>query len=259
MAVDYERIRRLIEEEIRSQLRKGREVGSPKVIFLLCAGRGEVEEVYSQIGEVWRKAEGVVALISHSAEGSFDPVRFRARAGDVPLLYAKAVERPEALLEEAKVVCLAVPSLNTVAKVAMGVEDSVPSMLLGLAIGKGILVVVCQEGALSERELRSPRAILLRRHLSSLSMQGARVVPPPQIASTVLGLLAARGSNPGMSSLWAGTGVGRGRPIVTEATVVEALERGKKVLTVPKGAIVTPLASETAKLKGLKIQKAKED
>ncbi|HIE08314.1 MAG TPA: hypothetical protein EYP65_00525 [Armatimonadetes bacterium] len=251
MAVDYERIRRLIEEEIRRQLRK-EGATSPKVLFLVCAGRGEVEAIYDQIGEVARKAEGVAVLLSHSAEEVFNLRGLTARAGEVPVLRASEVGRPEALLEEAKVVCLAVPSLNTVAKVATGIEDSVPSAILGLAIGRGVPVVVCQEGALSEREMRSPRAMLFRRHLSALSMQGARVVPASQLARAVLGVLAVSGSNPGPLSPWAG----RGRPVVTEAMVLEAIGRGEKVLRVPGSAIVTPLAEETAKLRGLKIERA---
>ncbi len=247
MAIDYERLRRLIEEEIRRQVRQEAQVKSPTVLFLICAGRGEADRILEQIGEVARKAKGVAVLLSESASEVFDLSRLRARAGDVPVIRATEVRRPEELLAQAKVVCVAVPSLNTLSKIALGIEDSVPTRIVGEALSRGITVLLCPDAILSGEERRTGRGGLVNRHLPSLAMQGIRTVSGAQIASTVLRLVS--GANPSPRG---------GRPIVTEADILEALSRGQKVITVPSNAIVTPLAEETAKLKGVRIERGEK-
>lgn len=45
-----------------------------------------------------------------------------------------------------------------------------------------------------------------------------------------------------------------GKPLITEASVLDALRAGRDVLAVPPGALITPLARDVARARGLRIE-----
>lgn len=142
--------------------------------------------------------------------------------------------------------CFPDVSANTLAKSALGIQDSVPSRGIGHAIGaaRPCLFVESQEAPFAGP--RSTRHSKLR----ELTLRGATLTTSEQFATTLHEQLLACAGSPGLVP---GSQV---RRIITAEDIVAASRQGLAELVVESDAILTDHAVEEAERHGIMLRRA---
>lgn len=139
-------------------------------------------------------------------------------------------------------------SSNTLNKTALGIEDSIPSRAIGLAVrsGKPCVFVECLPSPPPTVELS--RLELIRK----LERRGARLACPDSLLRVL-----HEATRPPEEKFFRPPPVRPSprRLVITGDDVYEAAKRGQKELRVPADAIVTSLAYEDAVRRGLTIRR----
>lgn len=201
--------------------------------------------------------EIIAGLAQHAASIGYLPSRsFRAAnagAGVDYLKNLKAIDLPKCerglseIVRGAAWILAPDVSPNTLNKTAMGIEDSLPSAAIGMALrwGKPCVLLEC---ASVPTTVALERLELIRR----LERRGARRASPDSVLRILHETL-----NPPAAQEFAPPPVKPipKRAIITGEDVYEAARRGQKELLVPADAIVTSQAHEDAARRGLTIRR----
>jgi hypothetical protein len=153
--------------------------------------------------------------------------------------------------EPYRAVVVAALSRAEAAKVALVQTDTLFSSLVCQALWEGRPVVVARDGTLEWAHGRMGGAALeatVEAHLQRLATYGARVVPASELAKAVQSAVA---NEP--TSQRANEPTSR-RPVITAQEVEEAVE----YLVVRPDAIITPLAWDVARKRGVQIRREAE-
>ena len=138
-------------------------------------------------------------------------------------------------------------SVGLMAKLALLIADepAVEAALHALLHGKPVLAVTDSVDFLLAHEAQYPRGVLevIRSHRRGLQGLGIRLLRSGELAAE---LKAALGKAPPPVA-------GGSRPVVTREDVENVGRQGQKSVIFPRGAIITPLAWETASRLGISI------
>lgn len=157
----------------------------------------------------------------------------------------------------AEIVAVPVLTQNAAAKVALGIRDSLVTNLLAGAIIMGRKLVACSESTMPWSGPPAYRRTIAD-YLERLRSYGIQLVPTPSLAAACLGQPAMPGPAAAGSTLSSarapvsGPNQGR-RPVVTAAQVEAAFRCGQRSLRLPARAIVTPLARDEARERGVEL------
>ncbi|NLI74989.1 MAG: hypothetical protein GX442_00945 [Candidatus Riflebacteria bacterium] len=172
----------------------------------------------------------------------------RALAAGGPTFHEAEADRLLARLPLFDLLVVAPLSLNSLAKFALGLRDSLPARVFGAMadLGRPILL----EGSVLPREdsrLNPHFAKIYRRYWDTLRGGTITDFTRDTFAGVVGRLLRTRRALQGKPPLAAGRGV------LTRDDVLEAF-RAMQPLVVPRGALLTDLAREEAEARGVPLQ-----
>ncbi len=138
-------------------------------------------------------------------------------------------------------------SLNTLAKFALGIRDSFPTRVLGNAAEKGIPILLDGSAVPSGDSVMNPHlSKVYRRHWENVRCGTVSGFDPDSFSTAAATILRNRQElDHGFSS--------SNRPVVTRDDVILASQAMQPII-VPMGAIVTALAEEEARSRGIQIQ-----
>ncbi len=238
-------------------------------------------------------AEGVefIGYASWSAGRLIGFEKLSQAAGIREILTDQTLQSPQEVIQRAGLVILANPSQNLLVKVALGIRDTCATELLALALltGKPVLAPVglsdlvgdLGEGADTQGDsagerIPSPYCKMLEEYLARLTSFGIRFVPLDELVQGVVDWLkrpseaaasrfpASRHPN-GKPAFGAGKpafrGVGpdllegaRGRRVITREDILEAVQSGVLEMILQEDAIVTPLARDLSRERGIRLR-----
>lgn len=244
-------LRALIEREVRRQLGllEPAKTGPSLLVVWACSG-GEQPEGQAQLVALQRKGYVVrqyapVPGAGFQTQGSENGHSFLGADGHDPI----------ALLASCDVVVVPGIGWMEAARLALGLADAPGLQVVFAALVAGLPVVIASEGCLpaitvkgsSQQKARRQAIVqLFEGYVQRLRSFGARLVPVSSLATAVEAALApasvaspARAAGP--------------KQIVTGEDVLRALEASQAIV-VPEGSIVTALAADLAKAKGVAIE-----
>ena len=262
--MDLEALVTLIVEEVRRAL--GRQAAPPKRLLVVLTGApadpGRIATALSDLAASGRFA--ATLLLSRTAARRVDRRSLEQALGAGEILSEGDSPAPPTLAFGADLVLVPWLSLNSAAKLATGVCDTVATSVLMLALLRGIPVLACAEeldpeGPCLGSWARPAAALasLLRSHLATLRQFGIELIGSDDLTSAALA--AANRDKPESLTLASAAptaalpggqaGRGPGRPVITRADVEAALAAGNLGLLPPDG-VWTPLAREAARAAG---------
>ena len=138
-------------------------------------------------------------------------------------------------------------SLNSLAKFALGLQDSLPTRVLGAAVERGIPVLL-DDSALPPRDSAgNPHFIkVYRRHWEQVLTGLVHSFHAPDLEPVLDGILRHR------RDLTTGFAPHQGKEVITRDDVLAAA-RAMQPLRVARGTIITPLARDEAVERGVAI------
>lgn len=218
----------------------------PTVVAAFCGGRGGLSTALEQIREVAEKAR-VVGVLSPAAKEIVGADRLKDEAGAHEIVLPDSGAHPWDLAHRADVVAVAQVTRTTLARLALGLGDSLIASMVLHALWGGRPVVVAQDGvdpdlAACEEcdgsvDVARELVRLYDGYLERLATFGCQVIPAERLAEATCAALA--GETPGPHRPLST------RRVITEEDVRRASRRGETIDVT--GAVVTPLARDTAR------------
>ncbi|MBM3497295.1 MAG: hypothetical protein FJX74_01370 [Armatimonadetes bacterium] len=255
--MDDDRLRQLVAKQVRRALRPETSLASPPpapegagtVAALFCGGRGGLSTALAQVAGIAKLAR-VVAVLTPAAKEILGEDRLTREARVHEVVLPESRVSPWELIDRTEVIAVAQLTRTTLARIGLGLSDSLASTLVLTALWAGKPVVVAKDGVdpdLAARDASgaadAPRALvrLYEEYLDRLEAFGCHLVPAARLSETVLALLTGREpirERPLQS-----------RRVITEEDVQRAARRGESIDI--SRAIVTPLARDAARELGV--------
>ncbi len=258
--MDEDRLRQLVSEQVRRALRSDTAFeappsaaeGAPTTTAIFCGGRGGLSTALAQVGGIAKLAH-VVAVLTPAAKEIIGAERLTREARVHQIVLPDSRVSPWELIDRSQVLLVAQLTRTTLARIGLGLSDSLASTLVLNALWAGKPVVVAKDGVdpdLAARDASgapdAPRALarVYEEYLDRLEAFGCHVIPAARLSETVISLLTGREPT-------------RERPlqsrrVITEEDVQRAARRGES-LDVSR-AIVTPLARDAARELGVELR-----
>jgi hypothetical protein len=223
----------------------------PKCLAVFTGGVIGLEDVLTGLRELNQAGIEVVSLLSRSAEQIIGVDRIAAALDGAPVFSEDNPGPAGAMLQEVELVMVPVLTINTAAKVALGIADNLPTTVLRNAIimGKPLVAVknACDITDPKRTELghnRGPAVYtqLVQDYLVRLASFGFQIIAAPELASTVKGIIQPSTTTCKQDF--------RGKKLVTHEDILNLKEQGGTVI-IRTGTLVTPLARDVADKNGL--------
>jgi len=251
----------LFEKIVREVLRRLQEkVEQPKrALVLFTGGLIGLPQALDQLKKSQAEGWELVPVLSPAAEEVIGIARIKESLGTAEVFTSKNSPPPSQLLQGVEVVLVPVLTMNTAAKVALGLADTNVTTLISEAIMLGKSIIAARNAAdpnsPQRRELGmnkgpAPWVQMLAEYLGRLENFGIRLVDVEELTADICGrrgskvVLAAVGAQPEETKKAAG--------VVTRADVIRAWEEGRDLVLRPR-TIVTPLAREVAREYGVEL------
>jgi pyruvate/2-oxoglutarate dehydrogenase complex dihydrolipoamide acyltransferase (E2) component len=221
------------------------------VVAVICGGRGGLSKALEQTKAVAKQVD-VIGLMSPAAKEFIGEDRLRSEGGIREIVTLESGMSPGELVDRADIVLVAQLTRTTLARIGLGLSDSLPSSVVLTALWDGTPVVVARDGVDPDLAARDPEkaadaprelARLYAEYLTRVESFGCAVIAAEQIADTVLSMLTGR--EPRLERAM------KQRRVITEEDVRRAARRGESISVAR--AIVTPLARDVAKEMGVEL------
>jgi hypothetical protein len=212
--------------------------------------------------------------LSRSARTILTPERFRAFGADLPPASDADDADVDGLLDGNASVLVPLLSVTTAAKVACGIQDSLPSRLLARALERGMPVLAAFDGCCPDNPQRLARGFSvtdaykarLHANVAALKSYGIRLVVAGEMASVAAVLMAGRAPIPtaGFTAQIApptfSAEVSRekeapvgGKRIFSRA---DAMGYREEELRLGQDVLVTPLAADELRIRNVRLIQA---
>ncbi|MCX7017674.1 MAG: hypothetical protein NTY46_01505 [Candidatus Sumerlaeota bacterium] len=230
-------------------------------LLLLFMGREEPPgDFLAQIADLSQRQYSFSAAFSYSFKRFFKPEEvMRQLPGNTEYLASNCERELLSVANRCEGLLAPGISLNTAAKIARGMDDSIPTFHMTQMICEGKLVVIARDiaqmgRALRERRPNAPPAWLqtAEKPLHDMARMGVRFAPVVELAAVVADAFhIAPNETPAR--------LARQRPVtkrefVTAEDVIRAQAMNQKTLTHSPDAIVTSEAREHAERIGIALQ-----
>lgn len=205
--------------------------------LLLCPARAT--ELSGPVYEALRKLDvgWLVAVWPGFPEAQVD----RALGGRP---WRPATGSPDDLVRSVEAVVLPSLTLELLPRLAILLGDLPPVQMAIAGLVQGVPVLAASEepDRFRRHAARLPSGLtaVVRQHLQTVESLGVRLYPAEALAQQL-----------GQSSVPARS---QGRDVITEEDLLRAVQAGQQVFEVAPGAIVTPLARETARVRGIEVR-----
>jgi hypothetical protein len=247
--MDANELREIVEAEVRRAFAAGESTDSP-VLAVFDGSLVGLSAAVQQLAALAAERFVLTAVLSPCAEPLISRDLLRSQARVARILTARDRLNVAQLVQESVAVVVPVLSRTTLAKVANGIADTLTADVIthSLLLGKPVVAVrnaADPDGPESPSGAAGTVPDALRRlwseHVDAARSFGVRFVDASELAAAVKAAL-------GPSSPEAGLG---GKTVITEADVVAASAAGE--LHAAAGAIITPLARDTAAQLGVRL------
>ena len=166
----------------------------------------------------------------------------------------------DALLDGCSVLLVPTLSINSAAKIATGVRDSIPSRLVARALERGITVVAASDGCCPDNLQRIASGFRvaeaykeqLRANLEALQRYGIRLARAEKLAHAVRKMnVAVVPAVPAVSTIDAGGAlVAAGKRVFSRSDAVQCRE---SVLRLGRNVLVTSLAADELRVRNIQL------
>lgn len=246
-------IERVVDEVLAEHRAAGGEPPAPRPTVLMTGCTAGLEVALHQIKRLEEEMGPVQAVLSETFCELVAPESFTADTGIAEIITSLDTQEAESLASSTSALVVGALSVNSLAKMALGLADSTPGRLWQAARLAGIPLIVAEPVrplVESSRPEMSPfRAQQREERLSALRADGAEVIRGCEIFAHVQRRLLEHGD-----PVAAKRARLRGpRPIVTVEDVERAHRRGVKTWQVEDNAIVTAAAWDRARDLGLEL------
>lgn len=164
------------------------------------------------------------------------------------------------LLEDVQGIVIPVLTVNSAAKLAQGISDTLFLNVIIHSLIKGLPVIAARNAADPEDRERkmltgkncSPGMLdLAKANLRKLEKMGIRITDAASLAAETRSLILQK--TEGAGSRWPGK-----RTVITEKDISQESIAAKKIF-IPEGAILTPLVLDLIRTKGLEVSRMEQD
>lgn len=221
--------------------------GNPCRALLVATAPVHTDPVLRLAVESWPADVAWHGLLSHSAGARVTLAQAARATGIMHWWLSSEVEAALAALPGFDLVVALPLSLNTLAKLALGIDDAVPVRLLRAAIdaGKPVLLDLAAVPARDATALNPHFVKIYRRYADDLCVGNVAGFSGGDLAERVRRWRAARRDGERVAQT-------TGRQVITRDEVVAA-HRAMAPLVVRRGDLVTPLARDEAAALGVPI------
>jgi hypothetical protein len=262
--MDIDKLIQIVETEVKKALTD--QVGSTaktdsekalpsgkKVLALFTGGYAKLSEALAQIEKLIQGYCSVDVVMSQSAVNVIGQDKIRAISGITSLICEPDVSISSLkLVQKSDVIIVPVLTRNTATKVALGITDTLVTNIIMQALISAKPIIAARNSAdPSDADCpcvampNTPPVLikLAENYLQKLESYGMKLVDVTEIAQIVLSDV-----NKGDSL---------DHKLITQETI-DKLPKSTKRVTVAKGSIITPLARDVAKERGIEIVFASE-
>ncbi|MDI3538557.1 MAG: hypothetical protein PWP58_1244 [Bacillota bacterium] len=241
-------VEKIVAEVLRRLAARGK-----RALALFCGGSIGAPEGRAEVKKLQDAGFTVKAVLTPSAEWVLGKDWLRSELGDIEIVTEADRKAPSALLKDTDITLVPVLTLNTAAKVAHGIANTLVATLIMDSLLTGRPVFAARDACDLANPVRAKLGMdkaapayraLLAGNLDRLAEFGIRLVGVTELAAAVLG---EGGRTDAASKGTAGTFTGR----VLSRTDVAAFEGS--VLRVSAGTLITPLARDLARDRGIEI------
>jgi hypothetical protein len=255
--MDSDSLRQLVEQIVRQVL--GEHLGTsaaepePKPLVLMTGCPQGHEVVFRQLQRIEQELGPCTAALSESFRELVSPETFTQETGIGHLVTDLCRKSAEALVARASLLLVGTLCANSRAKFALGIRDSLPSILYFAARNARLPLFIAippELLAAPSAPATSPARLRQREEeLSILRADGAEILPAAEIFDRIRRFCLERGDPVAAKKLReAGP-----RPIIIAEDVERAHRRGLQEWALPKEAIVTMAAHDRARDLGLRL------
>ncbi|QSB49438.1 flavoprotein [Parageobacillus toebii] len=254
--MNMEEIINMIVEEVLKKLQERMK----KATVLFTGGALGFKEAIQQLKLLLDDGWDFNILLSNSAEHVLTPHVIKKELGISNLFVEKEVNGIRPFYENINVLIIPTLTLNTAAKISVGIADSMATNLVAHAIMKGIPIVAAKDACDLQTPMRKqlgfhriPSAYLenMNKHLQTIESYGIKLVNAGDLYQSVKNIAFSflheeKERNQPMKTK------NIKKNVLTRMDIIEAKNNGH-ALIVPKTTIISPLALETAKELGVDI------
>lgn len=241
-------VEKIVSEVLRRLAGRGK-----RALALFCGGTIGAPEGRAELKKLQSAGFTVRAVLTPAAERVLGKEWLKSELGEIEVVTEADGKAPGALLKEADLTLVPVLTLNTAAKVAHGIADTLVATLIMDSLLTGRPVFAARDACDLTNPVRAKLGMdkaapayraLLTGNLERLAEFGVRLVGVTELAAAVLGEAGPKEPAPKATG---GTFTGR----VLSRTDVAAFEGS--VLKVSAGTLITPLARDLARDRGIEI------
>ena len=234
-----DQIRKIVEQVLEAQVSTATQTADEKqLLAIFGATQLELDEPLQQLRTCRQDGWKITIILSDLATKTINPEPIYAAVGEENVLQENALTDIATFVDTYPQIVLPVFSHPMAAKLALRLVDTPCTYLVFEALSKGKKVIAVSD-ALNQGETPKKINNIEVEYVNLLSELGVQWVPMMQIAE-----LVTKKMNDASASLE--------KPLIS-ATTISNLEANVQELVHVKSAIITPLAREHAKKRGIKL------
>jgi len=256
--MDLEELVRLVVAQVLQSLKEKEEEKKYKALVLFTGGKTKYREALGEIKKLEKKGWSFIFACSKDAAAMFGP-ELRHEFPGVEFLTSPLNASPLAIQEEMDLILVPTLSQNSLVKVALGLGDTLPTLLIRMALLLGKPILAAKNAAdaryfCQQRGLTQPSVGLLKvmdEHLTKLESLGIRLVEAQDLSKTAEKMVENEKKEP---VLYCGQQVEiqTTKKVITGEEILAAAQKGENIICQP-GRLITPLARELADKHGVKL------
>ncbi len=200
-------------------------------------------------------------LLSNHAEYVLTPQLIREQLGNAKVYVEKDVMELSPFYGEVSALIVPTLTLNTAAKIALGIADNMATNLASHMLMSGIPVIAAKDACDMQNPIRAQLGLdkasqtydaKMGEHLSTLESYGVKLVKAKELYETVQRIVFPFSNQAKAVPAPAKKIYDFKKKVLTRNDVIEAKQK-ERILRIPQTTILSPLAFETAKEFGVEI------
>ena len=234
-----DQIRKIVERVLEAQASTTTQIANEKrLLAIFGATQLELDEPLQQLQACMQDGWKITIILSHLATKVINPEPVHAMFGEENVLHEDTLTNIANFVDTYQQIVLPVFSHPMAAKLALRLVDTPCTYLVFEALSKGKKVIAIND-ALNQNEASAKINAIEVEYVNVLSELGVQWVPMMQIAESIKN---RTDDSPTSSD----------KPLIS-ATTISNLDANVQELVHAKQAIITPLAREHAKKRGIKL------
>ncbi|HGE73056.1 TPA: hypothetical protein ENX78_19635 [Candidatus Poribacteria bacterium] len=218
------------------------------ILALFTGGYSKLDEAIAQIEKLIKSSYSVDVVMSQSAVNVIgrDKIESISGIGELVCEPAPSFSSLKAV-QKSDIIIVPILTRNSSAKIALGITDTLVTNIIMQAIISGKPVIAGRNSAdpdlndcpcIATSNTPQPLILLAKNYLKTLESYGIKLVDVSEIANLIIS-----GSNKNEIL---------DQKLITQETISK-LPQGINKINVPKGTIITPMAKDIAKERGIEI------